>query len=152
MSVTKDGGCHCGAVRYRVTFTDWPAGGSRCNCTICAMKGAVMLYVPLAALEVTSGEDDALACYRFNTMVAAHHFCKQCGIHCFHQARSDPDKYAINAATLDGVRVYEDFPVIPVSDGQHHSLDNGGKRRMAGVLRFEPSLDGEWGGLNNLAR
>lgn len=152
MSVTREGGCHCGAVRYRVTFAQWPPAGSRCNCTICAMKGAVMLYVPLTSLEVIAGEGDALATYRFNTMVAAHHFCRQCGIHCFHQARSDPDKYAVNAATLKGVRVYEDFPVMPVSDGQNHSLDNGGKRRMAGVLRFEPSADGEWRGLNNLDR
>ncbi len=111
-----------------------------------------MLYVPLAALEVTAGEGDDLATYRFNTGVAAHHFCRHCGIHCFHQPRSDPGKYAVNAATLDGVRVYEDFPVMPVSDGQNHVLDNGGKRRMAGVLRFEPSPDGEWHGLNNLAR
>ncbi len=148
----RTGGCHCGQVRFTVIFADETLTGSRCNCTICAMKGAVMLYVPLDAVTVTAGADDALACYRFNTMVAAHHFCRHCGIHCFHQARSDPDKFAVNAATLDGVRVYEDFPVMPVSDGQNHSLDNDGQRRMAGVLRFEPSPDGEWGDLNNLAR
>jgi hypothetical protein len=148
----RTGGCHCGRVRFAATFADDTLSGSRCNCTICAMKGAVMVYVPLADLTVTAGGEDALACYRFNTMAAKHHFCRHCGIHCFHQARSDPDKYAINAATLDGVRVYEDFPVMPVGDGQLHSSDNNGKRRMAGVLRFEPSPDGEWGDLNNLAR
>lgn len=110
-----------------------------------------MVYAPLAALRVTSGED-ALSCYRFNTGVAQHWFCSTCGIHCFHQARSDPHLYAISAATLDGVAVYEDFAIVPVADGTHHSLDNGGVRRMAGVLQFEPSPDGEWNGLNNLAK
>ncbi|MEO5707159.1 MAG: GFA family protein [Alteraurantiacibacter sp.] len=147
----RTGACHCGAVQFTAEFPDERLVGSRCNCTICAMKGAVMVYLPLAAVTVTQGAD-VLACYQFNTMAAKHHFCSACGIHVFHQARSDPDKYAISAATLEGVRVYEDFPVMPVGDGQHHSKDHGGQRRMAGVLRFEPSPDGEWGDLNNLAR
>ena len=136
------GGCHCGAIRYGVEVPV-PLKASRCNCTICAMKGVAMIYVPLGALKVTQGAD-TLACYRFNTMVAKHHFCPNCGIHLFHQARSDPDKYAVNAATLDGVRVYEDLADMPVFDGQRHSKDNGGIRLQAGRLRFEPTPDTQW--------
>jgi len=147
----RHGSCHCGTVRFTAAFPDETLTPSRCNCSICAMKGAAMVYLPLESVTVTEGAGQ-LACYQFNTMAAKHHFCARCGIHCFHQARSDPDKYAINAATLAGVRVYEDFPVMPVSDGVQHSLDNHGKRRMAGVLRFEASADGDWGGMNNLAR
>lgn len=139
----RTGGCHCGQVRYSAVFPDEKLAGSRCNCTICAMKGALMIYVPLAAVTVTSGPE-SMATYRFNTRVAQHHFCPTCGIHVFHQTRSDPDLYALNAATLDGVRVYEDFPEVFVNDGQHHQNDNAGKRRLAGTLRFEPSADGEW--------
>ena len=139
---TMTGGCHCGAVRYRVEVPD-PLRASRCNCTICAMKGAAMVYVPLAALEVTHGADSA-ACYRFNTMTAQHHFCPRCGIHLFHQTRSDPDKYAVNAATLDGVRVYEDFADMPVFDGQRHAQDNAGVRRKAGRLHFEATPGAAW--------
>jgi hypothetical protein len=137
-------------VRFEVDLPD-ELKPSRCNCSICAKKGAAMVYVPRAALRVTAGED-VLKAYRFNTGVAQHWFCSNCGIHCFHQPRSDPDLYAINAACLDGVAVYQDFPVIPVADGTRHSLDNGGLRRMAGVLRFAPSPDGEWHGLNNLEK
>ena len=36
----------------------------RCNCTICAMKGVVMLDVPIADCEITAGED-ALTLYTF---------------------------------------------------------------------------------------
>ena len=136
----RTGGCHCGRVRYRAQLPDDSLAGVRCNCSICAMKGAVMTYLPKEALTVTSGED-SVATYRFNTGVARHHFCPTCGIHCFHQTRSNPDMWAVNVATIDGVRVYEDYAEVPVVDGQSHALDNNGKRRMAGVLRFVPSPD-----------
>ena len=109
--------------------------GERCNCSICAKKGAVMVYVPIADLEVTKGSE-TLTCYSFNTGVAKHHFCPTCGIHVFHQTRSDPTKYGINAATLDGIDPYADFAVINVNDGIHHVRDHG-VSRSAGTLRFE---------------
>lgn len=132
----REGGCHCGAIRYEAEAPD-PLRGGRCNCSICAMKGVVMVYVPLAALRVTSG-GDTLACYTFNTGVAKHHFCPACGIHLFHQARSAPDQFGINAATLDGVCPYADFPDVNVNDGQHHVKDTG-IARSAGRLRFTPT-------------
>jgi hypothetical protein len=135
----RSGGCHCGTVRFEAVLPQ-VLTPSRCNCSICAKKGTAAVYVPLADLTVTSGKD-ALSCYRFNTQVAQHWFCSHCGIHCFHQARSDPNLYAISAACLDGVAVYEDFAAVPVNDGVRHVLDNGGVRRTAGVLRFEKSDD-----------
>lgn len=142
MTVERMGSCHCGAVRFEAAFPDARLTGSRCNCSICAMKGSVAVYVPIEALTVTAGED-ALSCYQFNTMAARHHFCSRCGIHLFHQARSDPDKFAINAAVLEGVHPYEDFPEVPVFDGQRHVLDYG-KRMQAGRLRFEATPDKDW--------
>ena len=134
----RRGACHCGAVQFEVEVAE-PLQGSRCNCSICAMKGAVMVYVPLAALRVAAGEDGALASYSFNTGAAKHHFCRNCGIHCFHRTRSDPHLFGINAAVLDGVDVYRDFPVLNVNDGVHHSKDHGGVSRSAGRLLFEPA-------------
>ena len=142
MSAVRQGGCHCGAVRFEVELPESIAA-SRCNCSICAIKGAAMTYVPLKALRLTAGED-VVACYRFNTMQAEHHFCPRCGIHLFHKARSDPDKYGVNLAALDGVRVYEDFAEVPVFDGQRHSSDNDDRRYQAGWLRFEPTPDEDW--------
>lgn len=135
---TMEGGCHCGAVRYRAEVPQ-PLKGGRCNCSICAIKGVVMVRVPLAALEVIRGRDH-LRCYSFNTGVAKHWFCPTCGIHVFHQARSDPSQYGISAATLDGVDVYADFPEILVSDGVNHVKDSG-QSRLAGRLRYEPAGD-----------
>ena len=129
----REGGCHCGAVRYRA---DIPAGAvvRRCNCSICAMKGVLMIDVPLENLEVTSGQE-VLALYTFGTHEAKHRFCAKCGIHVFHRTRSDPDKFGLNAATLDGVSPY-DFAEVAVFDGVNHPGDTG-VSRYAGRLRFE---------------
>ncbi len=136
---TRTGGCHCGTVRYRAEVAE-PLRAGRCNCSICAMKGVAMVHIAQAGLTIEQGSD-ALACYQFNTRVAEHWFCRQCGIHVYHRPRSDPTIYTLNAATLDGVRVYEDFPEIRVNDGVHHMKDHGGKTRLAGMLRFEAAPD-----------
>ena len=132
------GSCHCGGVRFTVEL---PAElrVARCNCSICSAKGAVMTGAPLAALEVTAGED-LLAVYRFNTGAAQHNFCSRCGIHLFHQRRADPTQYGVNVACLEGVSPY-DFAEVPVMDGVNHPLDTGGPFRRAGTLRFEPAED-----------
>jgi hypothetical protein len=128
--------CHCGTVRFTVRVPEELNGG-RCTCSICAMKGAVMIGVPLDAVEVTAGED-SLTCYRFNTGEARHYFCATCGIHCFHQRRSFPDQYAVNAACIEGVSPY-DFAEVTVIDGVNHPNDTHGTWRVAGTLRFEAS-------------
>jgi len=137
LSGAHEGGCHCRAVRYRAEI---PPGAvvRRCNCSICAMKGVLMIDVPLESLEVTKG-DDVLALYTFNTHEAKHRFCPKCGIHVFHQTRSDPDKFGLNAATLDRVSPY-DFQEVRVFDGINHPGDTG-VSRYAGTMRFEPSAD-----------
>lgn len=134
--VERKGACHCGAVQFSVVLSP-KLQGRRCDCSICSMKGAVMIAAPLADLTLTAGED-ALSCYTFNTGVAKHWFCSHCGIHCFHQTRSDPGQYGINAACLKGLSPYHDFPDLPVANGANHPKD-GNAPRLAGRLRFEPA-------------
>lgn len=140
LNPTHKGACHCGAIAYLVEIPR-PLAGVRCNCSLCAMKGAVLVYVPRAALEVARGEAH-LASYRFNTRAARHFFCPTCGIHLFHQTRADPQVYGINAATLEGVCPYADFPAIAVIDGIHHRLDTGGAAHSAGHLRYTAAPGG----------
>jgi hypothetical protein len=107
-----EGGCHCGAVRFRVR----PRGRRvlECNCSICAKKGFLGLIVPPEDFELVRGED-ALETYRFNTRVAEHRFCRTCGIHPFSRPRSHPGSYDTNLRCLDaGVGSFE---VVPF-DGQ----------------------------------
>ena len=129
----RNGSCHCGAVRFRFVVPN-DAVIRRCNCTICTMKGVVMLDVPMTSLEITEGED-ALSLYSFGSGQAKHRFCSKCGIHTFHQLRSEPDHYGINLACVEGISIY-DLPAVPVFDGQSHPAD-GNAYRYAGVLRFE---------------
>lgn len=139
MIVQREGGCHCGAVRYRAQVPE-PLTGGRCNCSICAKKGVLMVHIEQVGMEITQGADH-LSCYQFNTQVAKHWFCRTCGIHVYHQPRSNPAIFSLNAATLDGVSPYEDFPRAPVNDGVHHMKDYGGVSRRAGWLVFEPEGD-----------
>ena len=129
----RAGACHCGAVRFTADVAE-PLRGSRCNCSICSVKGAVTVGIPLAALEVTEGAD-LLTLYQFNTGTAKHYFCSRCGSHTFHQRRSDPETYGVNVACL-GLNPYHDFSDVAVADGRHHVRDTG-RMRLAGRLKFE---------------
>jgi len=93
-----EGGCHCGAVRYRVTLRRPVA--SECNCSICRKKGAIHAIVPDADFQLLSG-NEVLTKYTFNTHVAQHWFCGRCGIHSFGRPRSQPDKISVNLRCLD---------------------------------------------------
>jgi hypothetical protein len=97
---TYEGGCHCGAVRFRVRATLDDV--SECNCSMCTKKGILHLIVTPEQFELVQG-GDALTTYRFNTGIAKHTFCRHCGIHPFYVPRSDPDKIDVNARCLDGV-------------------------------------------------
>jgi hypothetical protein len=92
------GGCHCGRVRFEVRVR--AARALECNCSICAKKGFVNLIVPPEDFRLVSGEAD-LATYRFNTGIAEHRFCRECGIHPFSRPRSHPGSYDVNARCLD---------------------------------------------------
>lgn len=134
---TRHGACHCGAVRFRVRLPEGLASARRCNCSYCAMRGAVAVTALRGGLDILEGED-RLTLYRFNTGQARHHFCSVCGIYVYHQRRSNPDELGINAACLDGVSPF-DFAEITVYDGVSHPSDRPDRRSLiAGTLRFEP--------------
>jgi hypothetical protein len=93
-----EGGCHCGAVRYRVTVRSRDA--VECNCSICAKKGFLHLIVPENDFELLRGAD-AITTYTFGTHTAKHHFCSRCGIQSYYRPRSHPDEVDVNVRCLD---------------------------------------------------
>ncbi|MCO7246909.1 GFA family protein [Halomonas sp. Mc5H-6] len=113
--------CHCGMVVLELDLPDGLVDPKRCNCSMCRRKGAVMAYVPLSGLCVVSGADQ-LRLYQFNSGVAKHYFCSNCGIYTHHQTRSNPDIYGFNVGCLEGVNPH-DLPDLPVSDGINHEAD-----------------------------
>lgn len=104
-----EGGCLCGALRYRVTGPIPP--GVHCHCSICRRSsgGTVMTWteVPLARFEVTRGE---LAVYQSSEQ-AERRFCPKCGTQIVFAERRRPNELDIAVATLDRP---EDHPP------QHH--------------------------------
>ena len=129
------GACHCGAVRFRVKLLDGLRGPRRCTCSLCRMRGAVVVSAKVADLVVTEGAE-LLTEYRFNTGTARHFFCSRCGIYTHHRRRSNPDEFGVNVACLAGVSPF-DFPDVVVNDGTNHPAD--GRSEIAGHLRFEES-------------
>jgi hypothetical protein len=137
------GQCHCGAVRFEAQLAGGLSSDLRCNCSICRMRGAVLVLASVDDLKIIEGGAN-LDEYRFNTGAARHFFCRICGICTHHQRRFDPRQFAINAACLDGVSPF-DFAELPVVDGANHPLDGGGgpELRVVGSLRYSPTRTDE---------
>lgn len=93
-----EGGCHCGAVRFKVRIKVFEA--LECDCSICSKKGFINLITAPDDFVLLRGEDN-LSTYRFNTKIAEHRFCRTCGIHPFSRPRSHPGSYDVNARCLD---------------------------------------------------
>lgn len=119
MTSVYQGSCHCGAVRFEVETEVSPA--TRCNCSLCRRKGALMSPGFSAdALKIVKGEGD-LTLYQFNSRVAKHFFCKHCGIYPFHQTRRDPGVWRVNLGCLEGVDAYS-IEEVSVADGASLSV------------------------------
>ena len=115
------GACHCGGVQFEVELPNGFEGLSRCNCSMCARRGAVVASVPLARFTVVHGVEN-LSLYQFNTKTAEHYFCSICGIYTHHKRRSNPDQFSVNVACIEGVNPF-DLGEIPTTDGLNHSCD-----------------------------
>ena len=117
------GSCHCGAVRFRVEAEI--AELTRCDCSLCRRRGALMAKVHESGLTIEAGEDQ-LTLYQWNTGVARHWFCRRCGIYPFHRKRAQPDSLGVNVGCL------EDFNVAAyayrLADGLTMSVRPAGAR------------------------
>ena len=96
------GSCHCGRIAFEVDGE--LTGAMSCNCSMCQRKGALLWFVPRAALKLTTPESD-IATYTFNRHVIRHRFCPTCGIHPFGEGAMPDGRQmaAINIRCLDGV-------------------------------------------------
>ncbi len=120
-----EGACHCGAVEFRVDWTITEL--TTCDCSLCAMRNAVMAKVPQDALTVTAGEA-MLTLYEWNTRRAKHYFCKRCGIYVFHRKRAAPDHFGVNAFCLRGF----DRTSVPIraTEGANMTVVDPGARGL----------------------
>jgi hypothetical protein len=100
MLETREGGCHCGRVRFRaevdLDLLSW------CSCSICTKKGILHLGTDPATFQLLRGKT-ALTAYTFGTGVAQHTFCSHCGMHAFYIPRANPHRISVNARCLDDI-------------------------------------------------
>lgn len=115
MLETREGGCHCGRVRFRAEVDLEKV--SACNCSMCTKKGILFLACELDAFELLKGRT-ALTAYTFGTGVAQHTFCSHCGLHAFYIPRSNPDRLTVNARCLDDIEAAQLTP-RSTFDGRH---------------------------------
>ena len=121
----REGGCHCGRIRFRAEV-DLDLL-SQCSCSVCTKKGILHLPIAVENFVLLRGKN-ALTVYTFGTGVAQHTFCSHCGMHAFYVPRSQPDRITVNARCLDGI----DGPSLKPTrffDGRH--WEEAQRRRIA---------------------
>lgn len=94
-----EGGCLCGAVRYRVTKA--PLDSGYCHCRMCQKSSGAPLQVsaefPADGFSLIRGEPKA---YRSSSW-AVRHFCSACGSQLTFRAAEKPTYVSVNLPTLD---------------------------------------------------
>lgn len=101
MSDTIEGGCQCGAVRYRIEGK--PLDLVVCHCTECQRQSGsafgMSLAIPAASFRLTKGvlKSFAVRCDSGRTKTCM--FCPDCGTRIYHQ--TNPLGMSVKAGTLD---------------------------------------------------
>jgi hypothetical protein len=99
MTTALEGGCLCGAIRYRLASPPFDAG--YCHCTLCRRaSGAPALAfatVPIGDLQWLRGEP---AQHR-SSGFGARGFCRDCGTPLMMRVDHQPDTIDFTIATLD---------------------------------------------------
>jgi hypothetical protein len=106
--MTIKGSCHCGKTAFSIEGSA-PEKLTRCTCSFCSKRGALMAYYPPDQFRVTTpASGDAI--YRWNTKLVAHHFCPECGCATYSDSPAfEPDgtwdkktrRIVVNARLLD---------------------------------------------------
>ena len=99
MQLPLEGGCLCGAVRYRVTAE--PVDSVYCHCRMCQRRSGApavaTVEVPTGGLAFVQGEP---AAYR-SSPEAQRLFCRDCGTELYFTLLHEPTSLSLNLGTLD---------------------------------------------------
>ena len=74
--MTVTGSCHCGNNSFRIEG-ETPETLTRCTCSFCSKRGALLAYYEPAQFQVTNATGDSI--YLWNAKLVKHHFCSNCG-------------------------------------------------------------------------
>ena len=113
--VTHLGSCHCKQIQFEVL-------GEKniivldCSCSICSILNYKHYIVDKSQFKLLKGKK-YLSTYTFNTNVAKHLFCKNCGIKSFYIPRSHPDSISVNLNCIHSKTINK--VKIKKFDGKH---------------------------------
>lgn len=141
MIQTRQGSCHCGAVKFscdidlapagqRLPQTrpgPWSASTLRCYCSFCGKTRIGKNNVPSEAFRLLEGAEN-LTHYRFGEGGIDHTFCKTCGVYAFvsaNEAVMGGEFFCVNVACLDDVPP-DELAAAPIrcEDGAHDDWAN----------------------------
>ena len=115
MALPLEGGCLCGAVRYRITLP--PLDTGYCHCRMCQRSSGgpvqASAEIPIAGFALIKGE---LKAYR-SSPGAVRHFCPHCGTSVFWEG----DKNPATGGVAVGCFADPDFPP-PDSSGWEEAM------------------------------
>ena len=115
--------CHCGGIEIHINLKNEINELMKCNCSMCKRKGTMVVTINKNDLKVVKGEDK-ISTYQFNTKMAKHHFCSECGTHTHNLRRSDPNTFGINVGCIDDIEPNKLFKLKTfLNDGQNHIKD-----------------------------
>jgi hypothetical protein len=100
------GSCHCGNVRFELTWPDDAATipARRCGCTFCRKHGGVWTSNPAGVLSVRIARPAQVSRYEFGTGTAEFVVCAGCGVVPLVTSSIDERRYAVvNVNTFDGI-------------------------------------------------
>ncbi len=103
MGNSREGGCQCGAVRYRLEGE--PVALVACHCTECQRQSGsafgMSLIVPKHAFQLLSGEPKQFDRTADSGRSVECAFCPACGTRIYHEPSSRKDTLNIKPGTLD---------------------------------------------------
>jgi hypothetical protein len=112
-SISIQGGCLCGAVRY--ASTAHPVAVRTCWCRVCQYfacgNASVNLAFPSATMTVT-GELRDFPSTADSGRLMHRRFCPTCGVHVFSEAEERPHLIVVRAGTLDDPSIAQSDAVI----------------------------------------
>ena len=104
MGSVIEGGCYCGAVRYRIAAA--PSNTMVCHCQTCRrISGAPVvawLTFPRSAFEFTKGTPAEFK----SSEPVTRSFCPSCGTHLTYQTSNYPDTLDVTTCSLDQPSAY----------------------------------------------
>ena len=103
MAEAREGGCQCGAVRYRVEGE--PRGLAVCHCTECQRQSGsafgMSLIVPRESFQLLRGEPKTFTRTADSGRLVECAFCPACGTRVYHAPEAMRDTLNLKPGTLD---------------------------------------------------